>query len=56
MSNYMMYNPYRHLTQAYQLTLAAWNAIKLQLSISEIADIENGGYAILGVCKIWKQG
>jgi len=55
-SDYMMYNPFTHLGQPYQLTVEQWNRIKATLSDSDLAGLENGAKVEVGrAARNWKK-
>jgi hypothetical protein len=56
MSNYMYFNPYKHLTKNYRLTDQEWEDIKARwLTEADLVNIENGGYAKVGrAARVWK--
>lgn len=55
LSEYRMFNPYKHLTQSFQLTQAGWQRVKRRLSPSDLAAVEHGGVVSIGAAaKVWK--
>jgi hypothetical protein len=55
MSTYKFYNPYSHLSEARELSPEEWERIKVQLSPSDLDDIENGGRVKVGkAARVWK--
>ena len=55
-SDYMMYNPYTHLSSPYQLTVDEWNRVKATLSDSDLAGLEYGATIEVGrAARVWKE-
>jgi len=55
MSQYIIYNPYSHLTGHHRLTAEEWARIKSQLSKHDLDAIECGGRIRVGrAAVVWK--